>query len=223
MRTVGEVTLLDTVEEILMPGHTALLVVDVQNDGCLPSGWFAQQGRDVSHIMAVVPRIQMLVDSARAAGVLVVLIEQTTLPNGRSDSPAWLRFKTRDGRTRTDYTLDGSWGQQTLRELGPATGDLLVRKNRPSAFHRTNLDLLLRANAIQSVAVCGTITQGCVQATVMDASFHDYYVVVVEDAVQSYSQDLHENALTFMRSRYDMARTDDVARLWAQARSKGSA
>ncbi len=223
MKRINGVPVYDGLGEILDPRHTALLVVDVQNDMCRPDGWMARQGRDVGAIQAAVPRIAQLAAAARECGVTVVLIEQTTLPDNASDSPAWLYFKTRDGRRRTDYTLDGSWGQQTLEEVGRAPGDLVVRKHRPSAFHATTLDLLLRARGVESVAVCGTITQGCVQATVMDASFHDYYVVVAGDAVQSFSQELHANALTFLRSRYDVADGAEIAALWRRQAAGGAA
>lgn len=222
MKLVNGVAVFSELGEIIDPSHTALLVVDVQNDCCMPDGWFARQGRDVSHIATVVPNIVELVKTARQCGVLTVLIQQTTLPGNLSDSPAWLYFKTRDGRKETDYTLDGSWGQQVLAELGSAPSDVVVRKHRPSAFHATNLDTVLRAQGIKSVVVCGTITQGCVQATVTDASFHDYYVVVAEDGVQSYSQDLHENALTFMRSRYDCVDGSRIGDLW-RTRGQGAA
>lgn len=223
MKRINGVPVYDGLGEILDPRHTALLVVDVQNDMCRSDGWMARQGRDVGAIQAAVPRIAQLAAAARECGVTVVLIEQTTLSDNASDSPAWLYFKTRDGRRRTDYTLDGSWGQQTLEEIGRAPGDLVVRKHRPSAFHATTLDLLLRARGVESVAVCGTITQGCVQATVMDASFHDYYVVVAGDAVQSFSQELHANALTFLRSRYDVADGTEIAARWRGQAAGGAA
>lgn len=78
MRTVNGVKVLDVLEEIVNPAHTALLVVDVQNDCVRPDGWFARNGKDVSHIQQILSRIIRLVESARAAGILVVFTEQTT-------------------------------------------------------------------------------------------------------------------------------------------------
>src|SRR5690348_8461269 len=143
MKTVNGLQVYDEIHEIAAPQHTALIVVDVQNDCVRPDGWFARNGKDVSNIQPVLPRIIELVQAAREAGVLVIFIEQTTLPENGSDSPAWLHFKTRDGRTRTDYTLDGSWGQQTIDDLKVGPDDIRVRKFRPSAFHGTSLDKIL--------------------------------------------------------------------------------
>src|SRR5699024_7805665 len=90
-----------------------------------------------------------------------------------------------------------------------------IRKFRPSSFLGTPLDMVLRARGIESVVVCGVVTQGCVQATVMDASFHNYYTVVPEDAVASFIHAMHENALTFMRSRYDGADMAALRSVWS--------
>lgn len=222
MKLVNGVSVFDGLEEIVDPVHTALVVVDVQNDCVRPDGWFALNGKDVRAIQPVLPQIVELVETARGAGVLVVFIEQTTLPANGSDSPAWLHFKTRDGRTGTDYTLDGSWGQQTIEDLEVGTEDIRVRKFRPSAFHGTSLDKILRSHGIRSVVTCGVVTQGCVQATTMDASFHDYYTVVARDCVASYGQNLHEGAIAFLTSRYEAATLAELRRIWSEAPTEGS-
>lgn len=214
MKVVNGVQVYSSLAEILDPTHTALLIVDMQNDGCDERGWWAQQGRDVSAVRAVIPRIRALIGAAREVGCEVVYVEQTTLRENRSDPPAWLYFKTRDGRQRVDYTLDGGWGQQTVAELGPTDTAPVVRKNRSSAFHLTNLDLVLRSRGVQSVLVTGSVTQGCVLSTVYDASFHDYYTVVVGDAVASYSAELHAAAMKLMAARYDVVQTQEVINLW---------
>lgn len=217
MKTINGVEVFSELEEILNPAHTALLIVDMQNDGCLDNGWFAQNGKDVTHIQQIFPQLEKLLQSARSSDVMRVFVEQTTLPHNLSDPPAWLYFKTRDGRTRTDYTIDGTWGQQTIDLLKPTEGEVIIRKNRPSAFFRTNLDVVLRAKGIKSVLVTGTITQGCVLATILEASFNGFYTVFVPDCVQSYSQELHGVAIQFLKSRYDSISSDDAIELWGKA------
>lgn len=213
MKTVAGITCFDQLDEILNPAHTGLVIVDMQNDFCDPAGHFACNGKDVSRIGEVIPRIARLIGHARAAKVPVFFIQQTTLAGHASDSPAWMYFKTRDGKT-PDYTYQGTWGEEIVPALAPAAGDPVVRKLRPSAFLNTTLDVLLRNHGICSVVVAGCITQGCVQATMMDASFHDYYAVLAEDCVQSTNQELHENALRFLRSRYDTVDCESIARFW---------
>lgn len=221
MKLINGTQVFSELREIVAPKHTALIVVDMQNDLILPEGWFAKNGKDVSRFAGIIPRVEQLVTLARGAGVLPIFMEQTTLANNASDPPAWLYFKTRDGRQNTDYALPGSWGHQTVDELKVGRDDVRIQKFRPSSFHETPLNMILQARDIKSVVICGTVTQGCIQATVMDASFHNYYTVLVEDGVQSYSEPLHENALTFMRSRYDTSTVDEIASIWSQPKTSG--
>ena len=57
------------------PAHTALIVVDVQNDFCSPEGSLAKVGNDVSAAVTMVPRLQRLIDAARAAELPVIFIQ----------------------------------------------------------------------------------------------------------------------------------------------------
>ena len=213
MKTVMGLTCYSTLEEILAPAHTALLVVDAQNDFISSRGHFARNGKDVTAMGATVPRLRGLLDGARACGVFVVFVQQTTLPGLLSDSPAWLYFKTRDGKT-PDYTLDGSWGQEIVSELRPLPAEPVIKKFRPSAFLGTALDSILRHRRIDTVVIGGVVTQGCVMATALETSFRDYYTVIAEDCVQSPSQEQHENALRFLRSRYDVLPSEQILACW---------
>jgi len=215
MRQIEGIAFYDRIEEIVAPAHTALIVVDMQNDFCTPGGHFARHGRDVARIGVVVPRIQGLIASARRAGVMVVYTKQVTLPGRASDTPAWLYFKTRDGKS-PDYTIAGTWGAEFIEPLRPGPDVTVVEKHRPSAFLRTDLDRILREHDIEAVVVAGCLTQGCVQATTTDASYHDYYAVVAGDCVESTSAALHDNAMAFLRSRYDVLGADEIAAIWAR-------
>src|SRR5690606_17697960 len=127
----------DTLEELLNPAHTALVVVDVQNDFCHADGHFAKH-KNIEAITAMVPKWVSFVNAAQDSGIFTVFIQQLTLPHGRSDSPAWLRFKCRDGKN-PEYTLLGSWGAELVEGLSPRAGDAVVQKFRPDAFVRTPL------------------------------------------------------------------------------------
>ena len=202
-----------TPQEILAPGHTALLLIDMQRDFCDDVGMFAQAGRDNSAIKAIIPNCQALLQCAREHNIFVVHLQQITLPGQQSDNGGWLAFKTRDGKS-AEYALLGSSGAEHIPQLSPCADEVVVQKFRPSAFHGTFLDQILRANGIESVLCCGCTTEGCVMATVMDASFHDYYTCVVEDAVGTSVPNMQQAAMTFMRARYKVFSTQDVLSLW---------
>lgn len=213
MKQVNGVSFYDTLEELADPKHTALLVVDVQNDFCHPDGKFGKHGKDLSQVLETLPRVKSFVNESQQMGIRTFFIRQTTQPGGRSDSPAWLRFKTRDGKS-PEYTLHGSWGWQNVDGLAPGPEDLVVEKYRSDAFVHTNLDQLLRANGIETVVVLGFITEGCVESTIRSASYHDYYVIVVQDCVNSPNKQLHEGSMRLLEARYPLARAEDILDLW---------
>lgn len=205
---------------ILDPRHTALLMIDMQNDFCSPDGKFAKAGRDASGIIEIVPKCKELLESARAANVMVIHIQQSTLPGEQSDNGGWLAFKTRDGKAPT-YATVNTWGWEYIDELKPFNDDEsgkhfepVIVKFRPDGFLHTNLDLVLRANNIESVVCCGCTTEGCVLATVMGAAFHNYYTCVAEDAVATSVDGAQEHALWLMRKRYIVRTVEKIVSCW---------
>jgi nicotinamidase-related amidase len=215
MRELFGKSVFDTLEEVLDPSHSCLLVIDMQNDLLKDEGAYASRGEDPSLVQKVVAPIQELVEQARRAGVLVVYTQNTTLPDGRSDSPAWLYFKT---YSRPElggvYTVEGTWGHRIVDELAPQPGDVVVRKHRSDAFVATDLDLVLRSHGVKTVVSVGIVTNGCVESTVRHAAFLDYYSVVVEDACASTSTALHDAALQLLRGRHDVVSASQVKDLW---------
>jgi nicotinamidase-related amidase len=62
--------------EMLDPAHTALVVVDMQNDFCAENGYIHNaQGVDMSGNKPLAARIGKLVEAARNIGVMVVWIK----------------------------------------------------------------------------------------------------------------------------------------------------
>jgi nicotinamidase-related amidase len=206
--------------ELVDPGHTALVVVDMQRDFCAPGWAFDRLGVDISMYPPMVPRLVRLIEGARAAEVPIVYIQMTTLPNRAIESPAQIRFNLRlhlatNGGEPLTYTADGSQGQGIIDELAPQDGDLIVKKYRSSGFWGTNLDMLLRSNGIRSVVVTGCTTEGCVESTARDAMFNDYYVVIAEDCVASDDPKQHDASLFLMRHRFDIAAAAEILGVWA--------
>jgi len=185
----------------------------MQNDFCHPHGLYAQCGKDIASTVAIVPGVIALARAAQTSGVLCVFLRQLTLSNNESDSPAWLRFKCRDGK-RPEYTLKGSWGAEFVDGLVPGSNDLVIEKFRPDAFVKTSIDGLLRERGIETLIILGTSTEGCVESTVRGGSYHDYYVVVVSDLVSSCNSILHEGSLRLMQARYPIATAEQIKGVW---------
>ena len=222
MITIENKVVYTTLAELVNRKHTAVIVVDMQNDFC-KAGWtFDRLGIDISMYPSMLPRLSRLLTVARSIGVKVIYIQMTVLPNCMSESPAQIRFNMRlhlasHGATQPLlYTIAGTPGHEIVAELTPEPGDLVVSKYRSSGFWGTNLDLLLRSNGIETVIVTGCTTEGCVEFTARDAMFNDYYVVLPEDCVASDDPRQHEASLFLMRHRFDVVSSNDVLAIWVE-------
>jgi nicotinamidase-related amidase len=220
MRQLHGKPVFDTLEEVLDPAHCAILSIDMQNDFLHVDGKVAQAGKDVSAMSGLVASWKRFVADARALGVPVHHVRLVDLPDGASDSPAWLRSKSLIAGV-DEFVVEGTWGADFYDGCGPLDGELVVTKHRSSAFTGTNLDLLLRSNGVQTVVVVGEQTPGCVEATLRDASYHDYYNVLVEDCVAAHDQRLHELTMEVLKARHDVVPGDEIVGTWTRARSAG--
>jgi ureidoacrylate peracid hydrolase len=183
------------------PAHSALLMVDLQNDFVHPDGWVAQQQVPGfigdTGIDAVLERSQALLDAARAANVMTVFIRM--LGDDKYLSPAlYAQYRRNHGHERPTCVQEGTWGADFYGDLRPdgRPGEFLLDKHRYSAFIATRLDQLLRSNGVQTIVVCGVATTGCVESTIRDGFMHDYYVVIARDACGDYEPVRHANALS---------------------------
>ena len=215
--------------ELVDPAHTALLLIDMQHDFVDSDGVFGELGVDLSMYRDSVPKLANLLADARRACALVVHVQNTTLPDRMSDSPAQIRFNLRmhaakrSGDAPLRYSIAGTPGHEFVKELTPDGDELVVRKHRSSAFWGTDLELLLRSNGIKTVVIGGCTTEGCVESTARDAMFNDLYVVIAVDCVASDDREQHEASLLLMRHRFDMATADAIAEVWAASRRPSDA
>ena len=210
-----------TLAERIAPEHTALLVVDVQNDFCAENGMIHRIFGDIRLATEMIPRLRKLVTSARNAGASVVFIKNCCSPDGSYHSPADLarRLDTYGESENILITLEGSWGEAVVDGLQVEKTDLVIRKYRPDAFTGTSLAQALRSNAVESVIVTGTATFACVESTARRALMEDFYVTVVEDCVATSDVTIHNASLNIMRSffgKHGVCRSEDIIAIWEQ-------
>ena len=101
---------LATLEEIAAPEHTALLVIDVQNDNSSPKGFMASKGKDISWIRKVIPRIKTVLEEARRLGLLIIFVRMTRSKDGRYEPAPMLRLREKSEflRDATEYEIEGT-------------------------------------------------------------------------------------------------------------------
>jgi len=209
-----------TLEELVDPKHTALVIIDMQNDYIRPEGALGQHGVDMSMLKVLPNRIRPVLEAARDSGTMVVHVQMIRLPHRLSDSPGWLRFQVKrhglDPQKLYLHVVAGTWGCEIVDELKPKPEEIVVTKHRSSTFVGTNLDMLLRSNGIKTVVIVGCVTEGCVESTARDAQFFDYYTVVLRDCVATSRKDLHDAALLVMNQRMDVFDSEELLRVWSK-------
>jgi maleamate amidohydrolase len=96
-------------------------------------------------------------------------------------------------------------------EFKPQHGDVVIFKQRASAFFGTPLTAHLNQLGVRSVIMCGESTSGCVRASAVDAFSHGYHVTLVEECCFDRSDISHKINLFDMHHKYcDVMRIDEV-------------
>lgn len=107
--------------------------------------------------------------------------------------------------------LENEPNSQIVPELTPAPGELVVRKNVPSAFFGTSLAAWLTQRGVKTLLVAGAVTSGCVRASVVDAMQLGFRPLVVSDCVGDRALGPHEANLFDMRQKYATVATREEA------------
>ncbi len=209
--------------EQIEPSHTALIMVDLQNDFVHPDGWVAQQQvpgfLGDTGIGDVLEHSASLLAAARRANVLTVFVRM--IGDDKYLSPAlYAQYMRNHGHERPTCVQEGTWGADFFGDLRPngSPREFVLDKHRYSAFIGTRLDQLLHSNGIRTVVVCGVATSGCVESTIRDGFMLDHYVVIAGDACGDYEVNRHRNTLNKMDLAFGtVVSVADIAQRWSNA------
>ncbi|MBI4286790.1 MAG: cysteine hydrolase [Chloroflexi bacterium] len=211
--------MLTTLERKTDPAHTALIVVDVQNDFCAKEGGLDRHGRDISLIQAMVPRLVSFIEQARQVGLHIIYTRSVHISSdGNYVSDVY--FEQMSRRTKGRYAehpfcLEGSWGADFYEGIKPLPHEIVVTKHRFSIFMDTDLDLILRSRGIRTLLITGVTTSVCVETAARDGLCHDYYIVLLKDCVAEQSAELHNNSLKIIDLYFgEVVESADVLRCW---------
>jgi nicotinamidase-related amidase len=127
---------------------------------------------------ALLGRVKRLAVTARNSGVMVIHVVvgfRLGYPevSGRNSVFSSLKAARR--------LATGDPAAEIHPELTPQPGDVVVTKQRVSAFTGTNLDMILRSNNVDMLLLTGILTQGVVLSTLLHSADMDYRTVVVAD------------------------------------------
>jgi len=184
-----------------------LVIVDLQNDFLSPQGAYAR-GHTVSAEALLLPtRVVPVAQAVKQHHGLVTASLFTLWPDTQGQPMISPHLLARRPFLRAGDFAPGSWGQGNVDVIAPWV-DVAVCKVAYSAFFNTQLDWLLRRAKVDTVVVCGIVTNGGVASTVRDAHMRDYRTVVLSDGCATFSEAAHQAALTDMASVADVMTCD---------------
>jgi len=176
--------------------RAAMIIIDMQNSFCRPEGRVAAIGLDTSACQTVIGACKAVLELGREAKLPIIFTRYVYRPDYT------------DGGVMVKHIMpelegfgalqSGSDDADIVTELTPEPGEIIVDKNRPSAFFNTDLAETLERLGRDQLIVCGVTTNCCVESTVRDASHRDLQVFVVEDACAELDAERHAVSLRTM-------------------------
>ena len=192
------------------PARTAHIVVDLQNGFMAPGA-----PAEIPAARDIVPNVNRISAALRAAGGLVVYIQNTIDANAKE---TWSNWFTHMSGGRRQQAMDaafaeGSEGHAIWAGLEVLPGDLKVKKTRFGALvpGASDLHSVLQARNIDTVIITGTATNVCCESTARDAMMMNYKVIFVSDGTATWNDEEHNATLGIMLAQFaDVMSTEEV-------------
>jgi len=201
---------------------SAIVIVDMQNAFASKGGTLDLAGADLSEAPRVVRTIRRVLDAARAAGTTVVHLQVGYKPDlsnaGGTRSPNYyketaMHLMCTRPELKGKLLTEGSWDFALVDELAPLPGEVVITKTRYSGFAGTTLDSQLRVRGIQYLFFAGIAANVCVESTLRDAYFLDYWPILVADGTMAAGgQKMYEATLFNVESFFGWTITSDNLR-----------
>lgn len=190
----------------LDPARTAVIVIDMQNAYASKGGYLDLAGFDIGGAAACIQQIKGVLETAREAGVQVIYFQNgwddQYVEAGGPGSPNWWKsnaLKTMRAKPELQGKLlaRGQWDYELVDELAPQPGDICLHKTRYSGFFNSQLHSVLRSRNIKNLVFVGIATNVCVESTLRDGFFLEYFGTVLEDATHQAGPDFVQKAALY--------------------------
>lgn len=158
----------------IRPRHCALFVIDMQN-------FFESITGEIKE------NLLEIIETCRQNNIRIVYTR-----HGHKDM-------SKDGGMLAKWWGDGivygSRDWELLPGITPGDEDLIIDKNRYSAFFKTGLDERLRSEGLEELIITGVLTNCCCETTARDGFVRDYRIFFVSDATATVNEELHISTL----------------------------
>jgi nicotinamidase-related amidase len=209
MQKIGDDKIVyNTIEEILDPSRTALVVWDVQHGTTEVIFNKEEFSRNLN----------LVVELGRKSNISIFFTQIQMLPK---------RFES----SSIIYTLDKLGFDRLFEQftsedmdfaITPQQNEIVINKHTGSIFIDTGFERMLRNAGIITVVFTGIATEGGVESSARDAFNRGFYPVVVSDCVSSPSKDGHERSLENMKNLVTIIHPKELENIWLKPLGKKS-
>jgi len=191
--------------------RSAVVVVDMQNAFASKDGMLDIAGADLSGAPSVVDVIGRILSAARRAQMPVVYLQMgykaDLSDSGGPGSPNWhkelgIRMMNSRPELKGKLVTEGTWDFAVVDELAPQASDIVIVKTRYSGFSRTALDAELQRRGVRYLFFTGIATNVCVESTLRDAFFLDYWPILITDGTMAAGPPAMQEATVFNIESY---------------------
>jgi nicotinamidase-related amidase len=218
-----ELTLQELLEKIkkpfpkfeLTPGETVLLLIDMQKlagtdwlieeaiEQGIPADVAKKAVKDMNkRVEKVLENSKKILEACRKKGIDRIHVKiESKFDDGRDVG--------RLHKLHNFIVPPGSvWGE-FFDEVKPSDNEIVLTKTCSGAFVGTDLDRILRNLGTETLIIIGFYTDQCVETAARDAADIGYNTILVEDACNTLTQELHDNAIKALKDVYVKVLTTD--------------
>jgi len=191
IKNANGILIFEDLREIVAPGHSCLVVWDVQSglvDRIFNKEEFIRSLKDVIEgLRGKIPIIYTLITRAP-----------------KEFQSSWhiysmmRRFNVKEVDRLPNFMAPGSKEREIPESVKPKAGDVILDKPTASIFIGTNFENMMRNRGIATLIFTGIATELGIDSSARDASNRGFYPVVISDCVSSMNKDAHERSLKYL-------------------------
>ena len=202
MQKIGDKIVYNTIEEILDPSHTALVVWDVQHGTT----------KVIFNKEEFSKNLNSVVELARKSNI-PIFFTPIQIPSKRFESSAIIYTL---GKLGFDRLFEQFTAEDRDFTLKPKEDEIVINKHTGSIFIDTGFERMLRNAGIITVVFTGIATEFGIESSARDAFNRGFYSVVVSDCVSSPSKDGHNRSLENMKSLITIINSKELDNIWSK-------
>ena len=207
MQKIGDKIVYNTIEEILDPSHTALVVWDVQHGST----------KIIFNKEEFSKNLNFVVELARKSKNIPIFFTPIQMLPKRFESPAIIYTL---GKLGFDRLFEQFTAEDMDFTIKPKQDEVVINKHTGSIFIDTGFERMLRNAGIITIVFTGIATEGGVESSARDAFNRGFYCVVVSDCVSSPSKDGHERSLENMKNLIIIISSKELENIWSKVQAK---